>query len=56
MWWKKNCDRTEPRNVNDGIEKTRRHIKETGRAKKARKKESITVKPILSELGRNFYV
>lgn len=53
---KKDCERTEPRNVNDIIQNTRRHIKEAGRAERKRKKETITMKPILTEPGRNFYI
>jgi len=52
---KKDCESTEPRNVNDNIQKTRRHIKEAGRAERKRKKETITMKPVLIELGRNFF-
>ena len=47
---------TETRNVNDIIPKTRKHVKEAGRAERERKKETITMKPILTEPGRNFYI
>ena len=42
--------------MNDIIPKTRKHVKEAGRAERERKKETLTMKPILTEPGRNFYI
>ena len=38
---KKDCESTEPRNVNDNIQKTRRHIKEAGRAERKRNNKTV---------------